>query len=164
MSIFDGTREISTPLSWRCPHCRTLQAESSRCWRCSRSAINCSSCGHFRRAVVSDLGYCAMQRTRTPLGGEEVRSCWEPPQPVSSPAGLFAGLDEIEAVEPADPAPPSPATTARPAGTRPSRSPLLSLEAAAWREPSSGALVEAPRIEPRGRLISEITRRLSTGD
>ena len=166
MSIFDRTSETSTPPSWRCPHCRTLQAESSRCWRCSRVAVNCSSCRHFRRAVVSDLGYCAVERTRTPLGGEEVRSCWEPPRPASPAAGLFAGLEVSDTIEAADPSPPPQAITAvvRPAGSGPSRPPLEALEAAAWREPPSGELVEAPRVEPSGRLISEIARRLSTGD
>jgi hypothetical protein len=112
--------------------------------------------------VVSDLGYCALERTRTPLGGEEVRRCWEHARPASPGTGLFAGLEASEAIEPPDPS--TTTTIAQPAGSGSSRPPLRSLEAAAWRESPELDLVEAPRVEPAGRLMSEITRRLSTGD
>jgi hypothetical protein len=58
--------------------------ETSRCWVCHRSTTSCSSCRHFRRAVAGRLGYCAQDKRRTPLSGDEERACWE-----SSPAETF---------------------------------------------------------------------------
>jgi hypothetical protein len=72
---------------WRCPHCGTPQAESSRCWVCKRSSTSCGTCRHFRRSVAGGLGYCGLDPRRLPLRGEEIRGCWEapvaaPPAPV----------------------------------------------------------------------------------
>jgi hypothetical protein len=61
---------------WRCPHCETPQAEAARCWVCRRSSTSCGTCRHFRRAVAANLGYCGLDRARTPLAGDELRGCW----------------------------------------------------------------------------------------
>jgi len=68
--------------SWRCPHCDAPQPETTRCWVCHRSTISCATCRHFRRAVALKVGYCALDRSRAPLTGDEERACWE-----RSPAG-----------------------------------------------------------------------------
>jgi hypothetical protein len=62
--------------SWRCPQCGTAQTETAVCWVCQRSTISCSSCLHFRRSVVGRLGYCALDRSRKALSGDEERVCW----------------------------------------------------------------------------------------
>jgi hypothetical protein len=76
--------------TWRCPHCATLQAESSRCFLCGRSATTCASCVSFRRSLVDGLGYCALDRRREPLTGEEQRGCWSAP-PEAASESLFNG-------------------------------------------------------------------------
>jgi hypothetical protein len=63
--------------SWRCPHCGTPQAEASRCWVCHRSSTSCATCRNFRGSVASRLGFCGLDRRRTPIHGDEVRPCWE---------------------------------------------------------------------------------------
>jgi hypothetical protein len=63
--------------SWRCPHCGSPQLETARCWVCRRSTTSCASCRHFRISVAGRLGYCAQDKRRTPLTGEEERACWE---------------------------------------------------------------------------------------
>ena len=62
---------------WRCPHCGTPQAETARCWVCHRSSTACATCRHFRLSVAAQLGYCGLDRQRTPLRGDEIRACWE---------------------------------------------------------------------------------------
>jgi hypothetical protein len=62
---------------WRCPHCGTPQAETARCWVCQRSSTACATCRHFRRSVAGQLGYCGLDRRRTPLVGDEIRACWD---------------------------------------------------------------------------------------
>ena len=62
---------------WRCPHCATPQAETARCWVCHRSTTACGSCRHFRRSVAAQIGYCGLDRQRSPLQGDEIRACWE---------------------------------------------------------------------------------------
>ena len=44
---------------WRCPHCGTPQAESSRCWVCRRSTTSCATCRHFRRGRRRAAWACA---------------------------------------------------------------------------------------------------------
>jgi hypothetical protein len=75
---------------WRCPHCRTPQAESARCWVCQRSSIACGACRHFRRSVAAQLGYCGLDKRRLALTGDEVRACWEAPLATGSPASPSA--------------------------------------------------------------------------
>lgn len=74
--------------TWTCPHCRTVQVESSKCFLCQRSATSCGTCVNFRRSVVGGVGYCSLDRLREPLTGEEQRSCWSG-TPVAPPEGLF---------------------------------------------------------------------------
>jgi hypothetical protein len=75
--------------SWRCPHCSTPQPEASRCWVCHRSSTSCGTCRHFRGSVAARVGFCGLDRRRTPLTGGEVRACWEdgallpPPDPAT---------------------------------------------------------------------------------
>jgi hypothetical protein len=62
---------------WRCPHCGSPQAETSRCWVCHRSTTSCASCRHFRKSIAGRLGYCAQDKGRAPIDGTEQRACWE---------------------------------------------------------------------------------------
>ncbi len=79
--------------TWRCPHCRTVQADSARCFLCGRSATSCGTCANFRQSVVGGLGFCGLDKRREPLTGEEQRACWTGASAV--PAGsVFAALAE----------------------------------------------------------------------
>jgi hypothetical protein len=71
---------------WRCPHCGTPQAESSRCWVCRRSTTTCATCLHFRRGIASGLGLCGLDPRRTALDGTEIRGCWVAAVPVHADA------------------------------------------------------------------------------
>jgi hypothetical protein len=62
--------------TWRCPNCATVQAESSRCFLCRRSATSCGTCAMFRQSLVGGTGYCASDRRRETLSGAEQRECW----------------------------------------------------------------------------------------
>jgi hypothetical protein len=93
---------------WRCPHCETPQAETSRCWVCKRSSTSCGTCRHFRRAIAGQLGYCGLDARRRPLNGDELRGCWEAGPsfevPTPRPARDFVPLRprlEFVPVEPA---------------------------------------------------------------
>jgi hypothetical protein len=96
---------------WRCPHCGTPQAETSRCWVCKRSSTSCGTCRHFRRSVAAQLGYCGLDRHRLPLNGDEIRACWEAAavepadddRPVAPPAFVARRADGR--TTPDDPAP-----------------------------------------------------------
>ncbi len=78
---------------WRCPHCRTVQGDSVRCFLCGRSATSCGTCVNFRESVVGGLGFCGLDRRREPLGGDEQRACWTGAS--TAPAdGVFAALLE----------------------------------------------------------------------
>jgi hypothetical protein len=63
---------------WRCPHCSTPQAEAARCWVCHRSTSSCASCRNYRRSITAGVAYCALDRGRKALNGQEIRPCWEP--------------------------------------------------------------------------------------
>ncbi len=78
--------------TWRCPHCGTTQADGPRCWACSRHPFACGSCRNFRKAVAGRFGYCALDRTRAELQGDEVRACWQAPVRTESYEGLFREL------------------------------------------------------------------------
>jgi len=80
---------------WRCPHCGTPQAETARCWVCRRSSTSCATCRHFRHSVAANIGYCGLDRTRRPLSGEEIRSCWE------QALAATARVDETDVLTPA---------------------------------------------------------------
>ena len=157
MSIFDHPDRVPAASPWRCPHCGQLQAETSRCWRCTRAAVTCASCHLFRKAVATDLGYCADDTARTPLNGEEVQACWEAVPAAPTAPGLFAELDA--------PPPPAAAATVTPPprrrrlAARAAKPPLEEPRAAAWAEAPAGQLTEAPRVEPGRQLMSEVKRR-----
>ena len=51
--------------------------EAAWCWVCRRSTTSCASCRQFRTSVAGRLSYCALDKGRTPLTGEEERACWE---------------------------------------------------------------------------------------
>ncbi len=78
---------------WHCPHCGTPQAETARCWVCRKSSTSCATCRHFRRGVAGHLGYCGLDRRRDPLGGDEIRGCWDS----SAPTALGLGARPAEA-------------------------------------------------------------------
>jgi hypothetical protein len=112
---------------WRCPHCATPQPEAARCWVCHRSSTSCGTCRHFRRSVAGGLGFCGLDRHRSPLRGDELRGCWEAgdrpepaePQPVGhrTPVRIrreFVPLDQDPAAAEASPVTP-PALTVEPA-------------------------------------------------
>ena len=79
--------------TWRCPHCKTAQADTSRCFLCGRSATSCGTCANFRPAVIGGLGYCALDRSRSPLSGAEQRECWTATLSVAD-AGFLDGGDD----------------------------------------------------------------------
>jgi hypothetical protein len=87
-------RSVAT---WRCPHCGTPQADSTRCWVCSKSPTTCSSCRHFHHGVAAGIGLCALDRTRSPIRADDVRACWQGPEFVEPPKGLFAMVEALEA-------------------------------------------------------------------
>lgn len=108
---------------WHCPHCGTPQAEAARCWVCKRSSTTCGTCRHYRSAVAGGLGFCALDRRRIPLRGDEVKGCWEgveaQPSPPAGPAAAVvappSGIGWAEVgpeVTPTDAAPPAPAQPA----------------------------------------------------
>ena len=171
MSIFDHPDSVQPAPSWRCPECRTLQAETTQCWRCDKPAFTCETCGLFRPSVAANLGYCANDPARTPLPADETRSCWEAAgvpglgatavSGSSQPRGLFA---DAEIAPPSAPlSMPSSAPPIDPgrgtAGRVTPKPPLEDPGRAAWVEPESDALVEAPSIEPGKRLTTEVQRR-----
>jgi hypothetical protein len=87
---------------WRCPHCATPQAETARCWVCHRSSTACGACRHFRRAVAGQLGYCGLDRQRTPLNGNEIRPCWEAADSASVNVPALPGVGPVWPLEPID--------------------------------------------------------------
>jgi hypothetical protein len=104
---------------WRCPHCGTPQAETSRCWVCKRSSTSCGTCRHFRRSIAGQLGYCGLDARRKPLIGDELRGCWEAgasfESPTSRPVREFVPLRprlDFVPVEPARKRRPAPAEPA----------------------------------------------------
>ena len=86
--------------TWRCPHCGTPQQETARCWVCRRSSTACGTWRHFRRSVAAQLGYCGLDRRRTPLAGDEIRGCWEGATPEAvSPGVRVGGSDRAMSTE-----------------------------------------------------------------
>jgi hypothetical protein len=82
VSIFDHPDDVPPVATWRCPHCATLQPESTRCWACERTPMTCATCRYFRKSVIGPVGFCGLDRTRSILSGDEVRTCWQPPTDV----------------------------------------------------------------------------------
>jgi hypothetical protein len=172
VSIADHPGDVTAARSWRCPECRTLQAATTRCWRCQQPAFGCGTCHFYRPSVAAGLGTCAQDTAHSPLAADEIRSCWElrgaagsaaiVPLTASQPPGLFA---EDQIVPPAPRPSPAPGPTPAPNRAPPRRAqrqakpPLEDPGRAAWVEPESDALVEAPTIEPGKRLSTEVQRR-----
>jgi hypothetical protein len=98
-------RSYHQGMQWRCPHCETPQPEASRCWVCHRSSTSCGTCRHFRRSVAERTGFCALDRRRRPLRGDEVRACWEdataPVVPEPAVPGLLGLLTDHAHGDPA---------------------------------------------------------------
>jgi hypothetical protein len=82
--------------TWRCPHCATVQVESSRCFLCNQSATSCATCVNFRPSVVGGVGYCALDRRRELLTGAEVRPCWTASN-TAAVDGLFVVATDVPA-------------------------------------------------------------------
>jgi hypothetical protein len=112
--------------TWRCPHCSTPQAESARCWVCGRSSTSCSSCANYRRAVAVNVGFCSLDPDRRPLGGDEIRPCWEANPVAPEAIGLFEGLDTRPAPGAIHPSPRAVARADRVDEERPPRDPFAS--------------------------------------
>jgi hypothetical protein len=156
MSIFDPVERIPDAPTWRCPHCRTLQPETSRCRGCSRAAVSCASCHYFRPSFVGALAFCATDPTREPLGGHEVRPCWVSLGTTSGPdGGLLDALLSPSTVATAVPVPGAPAGVSAP---RSVQQPVDG-EVDQARSERRGRLVEAPHVAPAGTLVSELRRR-----
>ncbi len=152
---------VNVATSWRCPHCGQHQSGALRCWRCERAADTCSTCHRFRRAVAGGLGYCAGDPTRTPLGGDEVQTCWEAAPVLASVPGLFSEL-ETAPKQPVITTPPVVSTPPRRA-TKAAKPPLEEPRAAAWAETVVGELTEAPHVEPGSRPTPEVRSRRRRG-
>src|SRR4051812_20967037 len=131
--------------TWRCPHCSTPQPEASRCWVCHRSSTSCGTCRHFRRSVAARVGYCAVDRRREPLQGDEVRACWEDGATAVEPEPSIPGLLDL-LTDRALPAPVAPSTWTEPDET-PSPPAVLRLR------PNSGKVVRRDwvEVEPAAR-------------
>ncbi len=117
------------------------------------------------------MGYCANDPQRSPVPADGTRSCWEaagadgPGSPIGTAGAAGHGLfDEADIVPPA-PAAPRPVPAPPSVRTKPDRErrrsrPSLEVPGrAAWVEPESDALVEAPLVEPGKRLTTEVQRR-----
>ncbi len=108
--------------TWQCPHCGARQPESGRCWVCHRPSTCCATCASFRPSLVAGIGYCALDRTRSPLRGTEMRGCWQ--AATRGVVTLFdrplepAGASDVP-VRPVAPPPPSPTPGEATAGRRP---------------------------------------------
>lgn len=173
MSIFDHPDDVPAVATWRCPHCATLQPESTRCWACDRTPMTCATCRYYRRSVVGQVGFCGLDRTRAFLVGDEVRPCWQAPTDlvdlVSDRPGSgrtsWLTLAQRQRTVPAPRAVAMPVAPAR-ADTPPI---LATPRADPSREipgpPSSGSgmdaddLVEAPVVQPSRKVVSEAQRR-----
>jgi hypothetical protein len=128
VAIVDRPDDVTPVPSWRCPHCRTPQAETSTCWACSRAAISCGSCRHYRLSFVSGVSFCGKDASRAPLTGDEVRSCWQ-------------------AAEVPDATP-----------SAPDAMPVITAPAPVGTTPAPSGLVEAPVVEPSRPLSTEAAR------
>lgn len=101
---------------WRCPHCATPQAETSRCWVCRRSTTSCATCRHFRRGIAGGLGVCGLNPRRVALTGTEMRACWAGP-PGAAPVAVTSWAGVSRARVPGDAAGRGYATGAATAAT-----------------------------------------------
>jgi hypothetical protein len=167
MSIFDHPDLVPDAPSWRCPHCGTLQPETSRCWACTKSPVACGTCQFYRSSLVSEMSFCGLDQARAPIDAEEVRTCWKArTDPVDADAGLFSDA-ELRPTLPRGVVPAAPVVGQRtqPVSTPSTQpvqtSPLETDDPAFTRR--NGGLVEAPHVAPGRRLISEAGRRARLG-
>jgi hypothetical protein len=108
---------------------------------------------------VSDLGFCALDRSRTPRDSEEVLACWQPEDTSAEPApGLFDALE---------PAPGRPGRHRREVADQESEghhaeqsvTARSTGQARVAPRLGSGRLVDAPVVAPGRRIMSEAKRR-----
>jgi hypothetical protein len=156
MSIFDHPDDVPTVSTWRCPHCATLQPESTRCWACERSPMTCATCRYFRRSVIGAVGLCGLDRTRSLLAGDEVRACWQAPTDLvdlvsDRPGSGRTSWLTLAERQRAPVAEPSTSVTA-------SEAPAAALPADGTRSEADD-LVEAPLVEPARPVTTEAQRR-----
>lgn len=119
--------------------------------------MTCSTCHLYRGSVASDLAYCARDRTRSPLSGDEVRPCWEATAPSSAAPGLFDDTD-LDRLLPSD-LTEAVAEMAAPSAAPPGEADVP-VPGRTWPEVSlPGRLVDAPHVAPGRRLMSEMQRR-----
>jgi len=55
--------------------------------------MTCSTCRQFRRGIAAGLGYCALDRGREVLNGDEQRPCWQGAVALDPGHGLFDSVD-----------------------------------------------------------------------
>lgn len=186
MSIFDHPDDVPTVATWRCPHCATLQPESTRCWACDQSPMTCATCRYFRRSVIGPVGFCGLDRARAILAGDEVRTCWQAPTDLidlvsDRPGSGRTSWLTLAQRQRSDTAPDpttgpvvgdavlgaTPMASGRPTPI-PTRSAVPSREAAPLpasrspvgpETPVADDLVEAPLVRPARRVTSEAQRR-----
>jgi hypothetical protein len=185
MSIFDHPDDVPAVATWRCPHCATLQPESTRCWACGRSPMTCATCRYYRRSVIGPVGFCGLDRTRALLAGDEVKPCWQAPTDLvdlvsdrpgsgrtswltlaerqrSVPTTAGAALTPSSALAQSSALVPSPARVDAPPVLTP---PGVHASRAASHAPASGPasesddLVEAPVVQPARKVVSAAQRR-----
>ena len=101
------------------------------------------------------MGYCVSDRTRAPLTGDEIRSCWRAVAEAPAASGLFDALDPPAAAPIPQPRP-QPRPRRRAKAPKP---PVQEVRAAAWAEGPSGELVDAPHVEAGKRDASTRQRR-----
>ncbi len=178
MSIFDGPEGVESPATWRCPRCLTVQARTTRCWRCSQAAFTCVTCRHYQPSVADGLGQCARDPDGSLVTGADSPSCWEPhiaarqADPVTVPGGLFVESvpgpqpqpqpttsRSVRTVPSVRSAPDSATRNSAAVRTRRSKPGLEDPGRAAWVEREEDRLVDAPAIEPAKRLTTEVQRR-----
>ena len=163
MSIFDHPDAVSAAPSWRCPQCRTLQAQTTQCWRCSKAAYSCETCHRYRPSVATGIGSCAKDPSREPVRADETRSCWEAAAAPTPALGLFHDPDvspspplvfrpPAATVPPLRSAPGNARRASAAGSARKARPPLEDPGRAAWVEPNQDKLVDAPVVEPGGQI------------
>lgn len=83
------------------------------------------------------MGFCALDRAREPLTGDEIRACWQSPITAEPVVGLFAMVEAMEATEPGSASPGSGTGTTQ----------------ARTAEGSSGIAAAAAATQPAARFV-----------
>jgi hypothetical protein len=144
--------------------------------------MTCSTCRNFRRGVAAGMGYCALDKTRAVLTGEEIRGCWQAPAILEPADGLFGSLNTLlspkrsaslamagpdgssvgtlSGVLPRTP----PAAITAPVVARPRLEERPTAPVAAQTQSARpGRLVEAPMVRPSRRIMSAADRIVAEG-